>query len=67
MGENHTPTAAKQYGGNEQCEYDCENDAEWVVEINRQVTLLCCDNCGTANRLHPRDVQGQPFTVTNNK
>lgn len=45
------PTAAERVDGGD-CSYeDCENDAEYRVEWERQTTVLMCDNCSRTNRI----------------
>ncbi|NUC74984.1 hypothetical protein HTZ84_22225 [Haloterrigena sp. SYSU A558-1] len=54
------PAAASRYDGDHECQYDCEETADWVVESKASGytggrVFFCCQSCSRDNRIYARE------------
>lgn len=49
------PVAATRDVDDEQCMYECENDADYRVELEDGQTFVLCQSCSTENRIYAKE------------
>ena len=49
------PVAATRDIDGEQCMYDCENDADYRVQLEDGQTFVLCQSCSTENRIYAKE------------
>jgi len=37
------------------CSYECDNDADYRVEVDTGQTFLCCQDCSNQNRIYAKE------------
>lgn len=60
--QRHDPDfiAATEHGGEEECAYQCENAADWLVEVRtygqeRNKAFYTCQSCSVGNRVYAKE------------
>lgn len=48
------PVAAERISGVE-CDYDCDNEADWLVEVEGWTGFVCCQSCSVSNRIYAKE------------
>jgi len=49
------PVAADRNVDGEGCQYECDNDADYRIQVEGGVIFTCCQSCSVENRIYAKE------------